>query len=98
MYYKVEITYTSKAFGPTKDYMIWERDRLLFPDKEAVEAWLDETYNCKKERIFRDTPDGPIQVGWVFCYKDHCFRQDWVEVAEVVETPVVPKKSKTWRL
>jgi hypothetical protein len=98
-YYKLIITETGKPVGSKQErFENWGVQKTTFNTLAEVKQTIKEKYSGhKKSFIFVDGEDGqPIKVGKIYHYKSNSFSddnkfwflQDWVEVREVVVTPL----------
>jgi hypothetical protein len=99
MYYKITITETGKEFNPKAEFETFNRDIETFKTKEDAIAFIKEKYQGhKKQKMYIDGTDGQTkQIGWIFGFVNSdishnsrkWIQQDWVEITEVTETPIV---------
>lgn len=86
---ELHITETGKGYHPSSEWTMINEYHKAFPSKEIAEAWIDETYGrSKRTKMFRDTPEGTTQVGYVIGFRnadyshapvDKWLQQDWIE-------------------
>ena len=103
---RVHITQTCRTPHHTSEWRTFNNYSKTFPNLEKAHAWVKLEYShCKKRRpCYRDTKQGTIQTGHIYCWKEEeCsretmkwstyYRQDWVSFA--TETPLNIRARRT---
>jgi hypothetical protein len=103
MYWKVQVTSVVHR-APGGEGVVTGQFDETFESEEDMMEWIESMYGSRPNRrwkgVYRDTPSGVEQVGYVRHYwsKDRgeaksCWREDWITIATVGEAPYVPVKS-----
>jgi hypothetical protein len=91
---RLKICKTGKSYSPKeKRYTMYDTQYEHFKDKDEALEWLKAMYGkCKRVKMYVDTKDGAIHIGYVYHFRGDdgqtkYLGQDWVEFQEI--KPVV---------
>jgi hypothetical protein len=90
---ELSITRTSKNFGSSDDYTIFDTEQKRFTSIAGAKLWLQNEYgNCKRQKLYYDKRDGKTRHnGYVYCFKNKDWshdskswlQQDWVSFSKI---------------